>query len=221
MDDAFSRLDALAEELDELRRALDDVPKTLPNTTPLPLPDAVPAVPSEDGSAAGELARQPAPLPVDAEGNLVCDSRQDIAERMSKLEKRYDANGMVLIAVNADLPAFRSAVLDEEGICAKSLAGEVYSALARVEAIDLEPDHQIVDSFIACVDRLREETDEKFRMSTNSIRVRRLAREMELLNGMTHQVTGLERALLRGISKRNRLVQELEQYGQEIQGACE
>ena len=131
---------------------------------------------------------------------------------MSILEERYDDNGIVLIAVNDDLPAFRSGVLDEEGICAQRLGEDVYTALAQVEVIDLVPDRQVVDTFITCVDRLREETDEKFSTTTSSIRARRLANEMELLNEMTHRVTGLERALLRGISKRDRLVQELEQY---------
>lgn len=223
LDDAFSRLDALAEELDKLLRALGNAPEAPPSdSTPLPPPEAVPAVPPDDSVAAEKLVREPAPVPVvDSESGPVCGSRQEIDRRMSTLEERYDANGAVLIAANNDLPAFRSRVLDEEGICARRLAEDVYSALAQVEVIDLAPDRQVADAFVSCIDRLREETDEKFNTTTSSIRVRRLANEMELLNEMTHRVTGLERALLRGISKRDRLVQELEQYRQLIQDACE
>ena len=223
LNDAFSRLDALAEELDELQRALGNAPEAPSDSTPLPPPEAAPAVPPDDSAVTEteEVAGEPAPVPVDSEGNPVCGSRQEIAERMSMLEERYDANGKVLIAVNDDLPAFRSSVLDEEGICAHRLAEDVYSALAQVEVINLAPDRQVVDTLITCIDRLREETDEKFNKTTSSIRVRRLANEMELLNEMTHRVTGLERALLRGISKRDRLVQELEQYRQLVHDACE
>ena len=219
--DAFSRLDALAEELAERQRALGGVPEAASDLTPIPPPEAVPAVPPVDTVATEDLAREPTPLPVDAQGNPVCGSRQEMAERMSRLQDRYDANGTVLIAVNDNLPAFRSGVLHEEDICAQLLAEDVDSALAQVQVINLEPDRQIVDTLITCVDRLRDETDKKFDTTTNSIRARRLANEMELLNEMTLRVTGLERALLRGISKRDRLVQELEQYWREIQGACE
>ena len=70
--DAFSRLDALAEELDELQRALRNVPEAPSDSTPLPPPEAVPAVPPGDSAVTGELARELAPVPVDSEGNPVC-----------------------------------------------------------------------------------------------------------------------------------------------------
>ena len=212
--DAFSRLDALAEELAERQRELGGAPEAPSDPAPLPLPETPPPVDEA-------LAPAPTRLPVDTQGQPICGARQDLAERMSRLQQRYDAHGAVIIAVNDALPAFRAGVLDMEGICAPRLAENVDSALARVGVIDLEPDRQVVDTLITCVDRLREETDDKFNTTTNSIRAQRLANELEILNAMTLGVTGLERALLRGISKRDRLVQELEQYRQEIQGACE
>ena len=214
LSDAFSRLDALAEELAERQRELGGAPEAPFDPAPLPLPETPPPVDEA-------LAPAPTRLPVDTQGKPVCGVRQDLAERMASLQQRYDAHGAVIIAVNDALPAFRAGVLDMEGICAPRLAENVDSALARIGVIDLEPDRQVVDTLITCVDRLREETDDKFNTTTNSIRAQRLANEMELLNAMTLGVTGLERALLRGISKRDRLVQELEQYRQEIQGACE
>ena len=161
-------------------------------------------------------------MPGRADGNPVCGSRQEIAKELSELEKRYDENGTVLITVNDDLPAFRAGVLDDSGICAQRLTEGVNSALQQLEVIDFGRDQQDVDTFVPCVDRLREETDEKMSNATNSIiRHQRLANEMEILNEMTHRVTGLERALLRGVSKRDRLMQELGQYRDEIQSACE
>lgn len=215
--DAFSRLDALAEELAERQRAFGEAPAADP--IPLSPPEIVPAPLPVDTVVDEDVV--PTPSPVDTRGKTVCGSRQKMAERMSRLQKRYKAHGNVIIAVNDALPAFRAGVLDTEGICGVALAEDVDSALAQVRVIDLEPDRQVVDTLITCVDHLREETDDQFNTTTNSIRAQRLANEMQLLNEMTLRVTGLERALLRGISKRDRLVQELEQYQQEIQGACE
>ena len=220
--DAFSRLDALAEELDELLRALGDASEAPSDSAPLLPPEAVPAVPSEDSLVTEEMAREPFPVPVDSGGSPACSSRREIAERTSMMEQRYDANGTVLIAVNGDLPALRAGVLDEEGICAQRLAKRVASALKRLGVIDFETDQQAVDIFVACVDRLREETDAELNKETNSgIRLQRLTNELGHLGDVTHRVTGLERALLRGISKRDRLMQELEQYREEIEAACE
>ena len=84
--DAFSRLDALAEELAERQRALGGVPEAASDLTPIPPPEAVPAVPPVDTVATEDLAREPTPLPVDAQGNPVCGSRQEMAERMSRLQ---------------------------------------------------------------------------------------------------------------------------------------
>ena len=220
--DAFSRLDALAEELDELQRALADAPGAPSDSVPLPPPEVLPAAPSEDSLLTEELAREPFPVPIDSGGSQVCGSRREIAERTSMIEQRYDAHGTVLIAVNGDLPALRDGVLAEEVRCTQRLAKRVDSALKRLGVIDFATDQQAVDTFVACVDRLREETDAELKEDAISgIRRRRLNNELGHLGDVTHRVTGLERALLRGISKRDRLMHELEQYREEIQAACE
>ncbi|MCY4515169.1 MAG: hypothetical protein OXC69_08580 [Candidatus Tectomicrobia bacterium] len=93
--------------------------------------------------------------------------------------------------------------------------------MAQVRVIDLEADYRFVDKLTACVDLLRESTDDELRAPTSNIRVQRLVEEMERLTSMTHKVTDLERELLRGISKSDRIVQEVGQFRQEIKVACE
>lgn len=173
-----------------------------------------------DAVNAGELTREPTPLPVDAQGNPVCGSRQEVAEQMSRMKQRYHAFSAVIIAVNNNLPTFRRGVLDARRVCTPRLTDDIGSALVRVEGLDLEADDRVVDTLTACVDRLRQATDGELSAATSSIRTQRLAAEMDRLTSMTHQVTDLERALLRAISKRDRLVQELGQFRQEIEDDC-
>ena len=138
-----------------------------------------------------------------------------MAETITALRERYQEHGRAIIEVNDALPSFRAAVLDMERICTERLADELASALTRLEALALSPDHQVVDTLTNCVDRLREETDGELSATTSNIRMKRLAAEMERLGHMTHRVADLERALLRAISKRDRLVYEFEQFAEE------
>ncbi|MCY4515168.1 MAG: hypothetical protein OXC69_08575 [Candidatus Tectomicrobia bacterium] len=70
-----------------------------------------------DAVVGGELTREPGPpLTVDAKGNPLCGSRQEIAEHMLHQQQRFDAGGAVIIAVNNNLPTFRSGLLDAESI---------------------------------------------------------------------------------------------------------
>ena len=149
-----------------------------------------------------------------------CASRQETAERITGLQQRYGEHGEAIIDVNEELSGFRKGVLDMERVCTQPLASDIASARARVEVLDLEADYRIVDDITACVDRLREKTDDELSAMTSNIRMQRLAAEMERLGSMTHRVADLERALLRGISKRDRLVQELGQFQREIEAAC-
>ena len=203
--DAFSRLDALAEELAERQRALGETP----GAAAIPAPPAV-------------AAPAPAPLAPGAgvQDETTCGSRQDIIAQIKALQGRYDDHGTTIIAVNDDLPTFRQGVLDTRRVCTPRLTDSIGAALARVDGLDLEADYRVVDTLTACVDRLRQATDDELSAATSNIRMQRLAEEMERLTSMTHQVADLERALLRGISKRDRLVQELGQYRQEIGDAC-
>ena len=205
--DAFSRLDALAEELAERQRALGEAPGAA--AIPAPPPSAV-------------AAPAPAPLAPGAgvQDETTCGSRQDIITQIKALQGRYDDHGTTIISVNNDLPTFRQGVLDTRRVCTPRLTDSIGAALARVDELDLEADYRVVDTLTACVDRLRQATDGELSAATSNIRMQRLAEEMERLTSMTHQVADLERALLRGISKRDRLVQELGQYRQEIEDAC-
>ena len=143
-----------------------------------------------------------------------------MAGTITALRERYQEHGRAIIEVNDALPSFRAAVLDMERICTERLADELASALTRLEALALSADHQVVDSLTNCVDRLREETDGELSATTSNIRMKRLAAEMERLGHMTHRVADLERALLRAISKRDRLVYEFGQFEEEREAVC-
>ena len=136
------------------------------------------------------------------------------------LQDRYDEHGRTIIAVNDELPRLRKTVLDMERVCTEHLSDDIGSALGGIEALDLAADYRVVERLTGCVDRLREETDEELSGTSSNIRMQRLAVEMVRLGRMTHRVADLERALLRGISKRERLVQELGQFQQEIEAVC-
>ena len=230
--EAFSRLDALAEELAARRRALGDVPGTAsapaPASPPVPGAASAAASASPPDSAEGARGRSTSPSNRDLRAPAVagqgkevpCASRPEMAEMITGLRQRYGEHGKAIIGVNDEVPAFREGVLDLERVCTDRLANEVASARARVEVLDLEADHRVVGTLTTCVDRLREKTDDDLSAATSNIRMQRLAAEMERLGSMTHRVADLERALLRGISKRDRLVLELGQFQQEIEAAC-
>ena len=227
---AFSRLDALAEELAARRRALGDVPGTASAFVPASPPAAgagsppAPASPPDSvESGRGRLFSirdLGAPAVAGHGGEAPCASRPEMAEVITGLRQRYGEHGKAIIGVNDEVPAFREGVLDLERVCTDRLANRIASARARVEVIDLEADHRVVGTLTTCVDRLREKTDDDLSAATSNIRMQRLAAEMERLGSMTHRVADLERALLRGISKRDRLALELGQFQQEIEAAC-
>ena len=206
--EAFSELDRLAEELAERRRELGEVPAA--------------ATPPASGTSDGAVSSEDVPSrDADVGGrNVSCASRQEVADLMEGLEERYKEHGEAIIQTNGRLPAFREKLLDAEQVCSRDLEGDIVAGYSMVERLELEADRDMVDELTICVDRLRHETDEQLSATTNNIRMQRLAAEMERLGSMTHRVTNLERALLRGISKRDRLVEELGQFRQEIEVTC-
>ncbi|MCY4515167.1 MAG: hypothetical protein OXC69_08570 [Candidatus Tectomicrobia bacterium] len=205
--DAFSRLDALAEELAERQRALGEGTDTT-------------AVQASPPSAVATPAPTLVAPNVGVQEDITCGSRQEINAQIRALEGRYGDRSIKIIAVNKRLPMFRQGVLDTQRACTAGLTDDISAALARVEGLDLEADYRVVDTLTVCVNRLRQAADGELGAATSNIRMQRLAEEMNRLTSMTHQVADLERALLRGISKRNRLKQELEQYRQEIEAVC-
>ena len=206
--EAFSELDRLREELAERRRELGEVPAN--STTP--------ALDMSDDAASSEEV--PGGVGDAGGGVVACVSRQEVADLMGGLDERYKEHGEAIVQVNGELPAFREKLLDAERVCSPDLESDISAGFARVETLELEADRDLVDELTICVDRLRHETDEQLSATTNNIRMQRLAAEMERLGSMTHRVTNLERALLRGISKRGRLLEELGQFRQEIEVAC-
>ena len=97
---------------------------------------------------------------------------------------------------------------------------DVTSTLSDLQKLNIEPDLEIAGKLTVCVDRMREETDAELSEATSSIRMQRLAAEMERLTELTHRVTDVERALLRALSKRDRLVQAFERFRKEIEDGC-
>ena len=230
--EAFSRLDALAEDLAARRRALGDVPGTAsasaPDSPPALGVASPPAPASSPDSAEGGPGRGRsssnrdlgAPAVAEQGREVPCASRQEMAEMLTGLRQRYGEHGEAIIGVNDEVPEIREGILDMDRVCTDRLANEIASAREQVELLDLGADHRVVGTLTTCVDRLREKTDNDLSAATSNIRMQRLAAEMERLGSMTHRVADLERALLRGISKRDRLLMELGQFQQEIEAAC-
>ena len=144
-----------------------------------------------------------------------------MTKRISELQGRYKKHSTAIIDVNDQLPTLRKGVLDIKHVCAKRLTDDIASAMGRVKVLDVETDREDVNILTACVDRLREETNDELKATKSNIRLQRLAAEMERLGSMTHRVADIERALLRGISKRDRLLEELGQFQEEIKATCQ
>ena len=220
--DAFARLDDLAEEITAWQRSLGGSAGSTLSSVATPPTDAATAATQPD--ALGELApsRDNDVLAGGVHGEVAdCGSRHELAATITVLQDRYDEYGEAIIEVNDELPSLRQTVLDMERVCTERLTKYIGSALTRVEALAIAADYRIVETLTACVDRLRRETDEELSGAASNIRMQRLAVELELLGRMTHRVADLERALLRGISKRDRLVQELGQFQREIEAVCQ
>ena len=223
--DAFSRLDALAEELAGWQRSLGQAGATT-STVPTPPTVAVPAAAAPqpeaiEGVRSGQYDGVQGLAAGTQDSSAPCGSRQEMAETIQAMLKRYEGHGRAIIEVNDKLPWFRQAVLDMERICTERLANDVASVLTRLEGLDLAADYQVVDRFTTCVDRLRQETDDELSATKSSIRMKRLAAEMERLGLMTHRVADMERALLRAISKRDRLVYAFGQFQEEMEAVCQ
>ena len=215
--EAFSRLDALSEELLKRRRALEERGLGV-SPAPAPAPPAVVAPAPAPSSGIRQILDSIAGKRSKAKP---CGSRQEMTKRISELQGRYKKHSTAIIDVNDQLPTFRKGVLNIEHVCAKRLTDDIASAMGRVKVLDVETDREDVNILTACVDRLREKTNDELKATKSNIRLQRLAAEMERLGSMTHRVADIERALLRGISKRDRLVQELGQFQEEIKAECQ
>ena len=197
--EAFSRLNALGEEVQDRLRGLDE-------------PQDTRAAPQKAGTAPSDEPRTDMPA---------CGLRPALLGELTLLRKRYESHGSVIVDVHEELTSFRGGVLDVERACSRSLAEDIADARQRVAKLDLDADHRQIDGLTICMDKLRRKTDSELNETKSNIRLQRLAAEMERLHLMTDLVTELERALVRGVNKRGRIVQELGQFQQEIQDACQ
>lgn len=216
--DAFSRLDVLAEELAEDQRLPGETPGSPPASVSAPQPEPAPTPEAVGGGAHGGAISG---LSGGARDETPCGTAKETEATIAALQERYEEHGRGIIGANDKLPSFRGAVLDDESICEERLAEEISATFALIDALELAVDYRAVDALTVCVDRLRKETDEEISATASNIRMRRLAAEMERLGTMTHRVSDLERAFLRGISKRDRLVEEFGQFQREIEAVCQ
>ena len=215
--EAFSHLDALAEELAERRGRIAQAAGGIPPPASLP-PDPVPA-PQTTSNGGPRPAPDPSqPMPREPSH---CGTLEEITETFNEVEGHYDEYSKVITEVNGKLLGFRERVLDLERICEARFGEDVGYEIRRLNELDILGDQQHISGPSVCVDRLRREIDEKMSEEINTIRLQRMAVQLTRLTGMNNQIIDLERSLVRGMSKRDRLIQELEYIHEEIGGACQ
>lgn len=207
--EAFARLDALQRDLAAWRQALSGGSGEAPFS--------IPAVAEDEGVplSTGEVSSAPSRM-----RDVSCDSREKIDDNLGEIEERHAEAADTIIDANQDLRNFRAGLLNLDEICEPRLADGIASAETRLLELDIETDRTATNEISICIDRLRKRTDNDLKQADSSIRMRRLAAEMEGLIAVTERAMELERALLRGRSKRDRIVQELRQFQQEIENAC-
>ena len=219
--DAFAELDALTAAIASRLQALTRL-TGLPSPPPPPGPPrprgdeaaGPPSPPPGTGGASGETpetGRPPEPQQ--------CGTREDMASSMLGMDNRYADFKQTILAVNDDLATFRQDVLDIDKVCTPQVESSIASAINRLEKLEIDGDSDLAIDLIVCVDQRRRATEEKIGTLGNStIRMQRLSDELKRLTDTTHRVQELERALGRAVSKRNRLVEELNQLRREIEG---
>ena len=192
---------------------------------PAAIGNGAPAAPGQPA-----LPAPPAPMPeppaiengAPAPGG--CDSswgsREKIAEALGNLDERRRDAGRAINDTNENLAEFRKALLDEDEICESDLVENIVSAESRLVNLGIEGDLTAVAMIAVCIIDLRRRTDDAFDRATGSIRLRRLGAEMERLTAIVERAMNLEKALLRGVNKRDRVVGELGQFRREIGIAC-
>ena len=229
--DAFAELDALsatiASRLQDLRRY-----PGLPPAPPLPgspvAPAPVPVQPADSGgvadappsppSGAGDVNR----TEIHEEGGPDrCGTREDMDLRIGEVEERFGEFRQTINAANRDLPIYREDVRDINKVCTPQVEGSLASAISRLDRLEIETVYDMAVELLVCVDQRRRTIDGGLSQPVISdIRLRLLNDEMERLTDTTHRVQDMEQALLRAVSKRRRLAEELMQIRQEVSSAC-
>lgn len=213
---AFSRLDALADELSELRR-----PPVQADGGDPPLLGPIPAL-EPPSTVSGPRPAPSLPSAVRGpSGTGYCGSLEEITETIKEVEERYDGYSVAIVEVNSKLPGFREGMLDPEHICERRFGDDISYEISRLKELAILGAQQHVGRLGVCVDRLRRDIEDKMsEENISTIRLQRLVVLLARVKNTNDQTINLDRSLLRGISKRDRLVQELEHFYEEIKGAC-
>ena len=216
--EAFSRLNALAEELAEQQgRIAQEAGGVPPPAPPPPGPVPAPQAPSNGGP-------RPAPSPsgsVPSETSH-CDPLEEITETIREVEERYGEYSDAIVEVNSRLPDFREGMLDPVRVCERRFGDDIGHEIGRLKELDILRDQRHVDGIGVCVDQLRRETDKEMgKEGITTIRLQRLAARLEQLTDINHQIINLQEALVRGNSKRDRLIQELDHFHEEVKETCQ
>ena len=227
--EAFGELDALSATIAGRLRDLAQ-PTGLPAPPPAPEPTPPPAGPDLPASPSGATGAPPSPPSESGDGGGTriqspepesCGTRKDMDLRIANVEERFDGFRQTINAANDDLPTHRDDVRDINKVCTSQVEGNIASAVNRLDRLQIEPTYDVAVELLACVDQRRRTIDgELNRSDITTIRIRILTDELDRLTDTTHRVQDMEQVLLRAVSKRRRLVEELTQFSQEIASAC-
>ena len=205
LSEAFERLDNLAAELDGRLGELGIPPQ----------PVGPERLQQDDDSACSVRLAGLAPEDTE-EMSVSCVSRREMAARILDLQARFEESARTIVEINGEMPAFREGVVDVR-VCTEDLTKDITTAVVRLESLDIGADCRAIPELGPCIDRLRKETNEELDRATSRVALERLAAELERVLSMNEQSIALEQTLHRGVSKRRRLLQELREFGQELE----
>ena len=221
VEEAFAELDKLSttidSELHEITQRLG-----LPEPPPPAEPTSTPPDPGTPVTPGVERGAPPLPpIGTGATGLEPCGTREEIDLRMGDVEERFEGFRQTINAANNDLPTHRDDVRDIDKVCTPQVDGSIASAVNRLDRLQINPTYDVAADLLACVDQRRRTIDGELNQpNITTIRIRLLTDELYRLTDTTHRVQDMEQALLRALSKRGRLVEELTQFRQEIASAC-
>ena len=148
--------------------------------------------------------------------SLSCVSRKEIVARTGALKAKFEESARTIIEINGEMPAFREGVVDVR-VCTENLTKDITAAVVRLESLDIGTDCRGIAELGPCIDRLREDTDNELGLATSPVTLERLAAELDRVRSMNEQLIAVEQTLHRTVSKRRRLLQELREFGQELE----
>lgn len=225
--DAFADLDALSATIASRLQDLglhSGLPPASPPPGPAPLPP-VPVPPADSGGAVGAP-----PSPPSATGDVndteihetepkPCGTREDVDLRIGEVEERFGGFRQIINAANDDLPTYREGVRDANTRCTAQFESSIASTTSRLDRLDIDASFDVADELLACVDQRRRMIDGGLdQPNINDIQITILTDELDRLTDTTRRVRNIQDLLLRAVSKRRRLVEELTQIRQVISG---